>query len=64
MDHSAQRRLRCEQGMNDGSDRHHAKARLILILFVVEARQRPGACLAGQVVGRVFSRKAWPAADA
>ena len=62
--HSAQRPLRREQGMNDGADRHHAKAWLILIVFVVEARQRLGAGLAGRIVERIFSRGARAAAHA
>ena len=51
--HPAQRRLCCQQGMNDGADRHHAKARLVLVLLVIEARQRPGAGLSGGGVGGV-----------
>ena len=35
--------------MNDRADRHHAKAWLILVIFV-EARQRPGADFSGCVV--------------
>ena len=48
--------------MDDGADRHHAKARLILIVFVVEARQRPGAGLAGRIVGPISGRGTRPAA--
>ena len=61
---SAQRRLGCEQGMNDGSDRHHAEARLILILFIVETRQRLGAGLSGRIIGCAASFSARGAADA
>ena len=51
--HPAQRRPCCQQGMNDGADRHHAEARLVLFLFVVKARQRAGAGLSGGGVGGV-----------
>ncbi len=40
--------------MNDGADRHHAKAGFVRIVFVVEARQRPGAGLSGCIVGGVL----------
>ena len=50
--------------MDDGADRHHAKAWLILIVFVVEARQRLGAGLAGRIVEPISGRGTRPAARA
>ena len=50
--------------MNDGSDRHHAEARLILILFIVETRQRLGAGLSGPDIGCAASFSARGAAGA
>ncbi len=52
--HPAQRCFRREQGMNDSADRHHAKAGFVLVVFIVEARQRPGAGLSGCSVGGVL----------
>ena len=50
--------------MNDGADRHHAEARLVLVLLVVEARQRLGAGPSGRIRRRSVVRDARRAADA
>ena len=50
--------------MDDGAYRHHAKARLIRIVFVVEARQPLGAGLADLIVEPIFTRRAGAAAHA
>ena len=50
--------------MNDGADRHHAEARLILCFFVVELRLRLGAGLSGRFEGRIVNGRAGCAARA
>ncbi len=42
--------------MDDGADRHHAQARLIRLVLVVELGQRLGAGFAGPIVERRFGR--------
>ena len=50
--------------MNDGADRHHAEARFVLVLFVVETRQRLGAGSSGRILRHAVARSARRAADA
>ena len=62
--HSPQRPFRREQGMNNGPDRHHGEAWLILALLVVETGQRLGAGPSGRLVQGASSQQVRRVANA